>query len=119
MTLPQADQASVSSCVALLTRLKQTIMQETAGLSAGDAQAGLAEAKTHLLRDLLALERNPPSPEARKTLAPLLGEIRDALVRNQSVLKAHMDAVASVSAIIVDSIRKAESDGTYSRKARC
>ncbi|MFT3988547.1 hypothetical protein [Aestuariivirga sp.] len=119
MTLPQADQASISSCAALLTRLKDTIVKETEGLSGGAVQANIAETKTHLLRDLMTMERNPPPPEARKILAPLLGEVRAALARNQSVLKAHMEAVASVSSIIVDSIRKAESDGTYSRSPRC
>jgi hypothetical protein len=43
--------------------------------------------------------------------------VTEALRRNQRLLKVHIDAVREVSSIIVDSIRQAESDGTYSRHA--
>ena len=116
----EREAASVTNCAFLLDRLKAVIEEECEALSGrGTAYHGqFTERKNHLLRDILVAQRACGSPRIAQALAPRSCELQQLLKRNQRLLKAHMDAVKEISSIIVDSIRQAESDGTYSRQFR-
>lgn len=47
-----------------------------------------------------------------------LSGLRAKLETNQAVLKMHLEAVREISSIVADTIRNAESDGTYSLSLR-
>ena len=53
-----------------------------------------------------------------RALRPLLRRLSQALQTNSHLLKHHITAVGEVSDIIVNSLREADSDGTYSRESR-
>jgi flagellar biosynthesis/type III secretory pathway chaperone len=114
------EAASVANCGFLLDRLKAVIEDESAALSRRDVSyhGQFAERKNQLLRDILVAQRTCYSPRIGQALAPRAQELQKLLKRNQRLLKAHMDAVKEISSIIVDSIRQADSDGTYSRQFR-
>ncbi|MBI2720137.1 MAG: hypothetical protein HY245_05055 [Rhizobiales bacterium] len=109
----------VGSCALLLSRLKQVLVEETAALAAGGnvVLSAFVERKHQLLRDLLSAQRNFTSDSVRGVLAPAIAEVKLCLAENQRQLGLHIDAVRQVSAIIVDAMRQAESDGTYDRPA--
>lgn len=117
--LPEREAAAVANCRLVLERLRQVLDEESAALEARSlaAHGGFTERKNQLLRDLLVAQRGCASPEAGRALAPETRALRKVLERNQQLLKVHIEAVREVSAIIVDSIRQADSDGTYSRYA--
>ena len=118
--LSDREAASVGNCGFLLDRLKTVIEDESAALSRrGVSYHGqFTERKNQLLRDILVAQRSCNSPRIRQALAPRAQELQQLFKRNQRLLKAHMDAVKEISSIIVDSIRQADSDGTYSRQFR-
>jgi len=43
--------------------------------------------------------------------------LREKRVRNEAVIRAHMNAVSEVADLIQNAIRSAEADGTYSASA--
>ena len=62
--------------------------------------------------------RLAPSEGTDPRLVPQLARLRASLVRNQTALQIHLDAVREVAAIIARSIQEVESDGTYSQAGR-
>lgn len=118
--LSEREAASVTNCAFLLDRLKAVIEEECEALSGRDAayHGQFTERKNQLLRDILVAQRGYSSPRVAEALAPRSRDLQQLIKRNQRLLKAHMDAVKEISSIIVDSIRQAESDGTYSRQFR-
>ena len=114
------EASTVANCESLLERLKSVIEEEITALEQhGTVQPGqFSERKNQLLRELLIAQRTCNSTRVLQELAPKSREVQLHLSRNQRLLKAHTDAVKEVSAIIVDSIRQGDSDGTYSRSQR-
>ena len=117
--LSAREATAVGSCSLLLSRVKQVLVEETAALAAGRTAtlSAFIARKHQLLRDLLSAQRNSTSDSMRAALAPGIAEVRLCLAQNQRQLNLHIDAVRQVSAIIVDAMRQAESDGTYDRPA--
>jgi hypothetical protein len=117
--LSERERGAVATCRLILERLRQVLDEESAVLASQSlaAHGPFTERKNQLLRDLLVAQRNCPSVEALAALKPQTSALQQVLKRNQQLLKVHIDAVKEVSAIIVDSIRQADSDGTYSRFA--
>ena len=111
---------AIANCELLLDRLKLVVLEETDTLTAGGGSfhGQFTERKNQLLRDLLIAQRACGGSRAAAALAPKTRTLQKLLARNQRLLKAHIDAVREVSAIIVDAIRQAESDGTYSRPSK-
>jgi hypothetical protein len=48
----------------------------------------------------------------------LLAKLRDALEQNAQVLALHIEAVREIAGVISDTIREADSDGTYTHSYR-
>jgi flagellar biosynthesis/type III secretory pathway chaperone len=111
------EAGAVATARLVLERLRVVLEEESSALATRRLPSHeiFTERKNQLLRDLLVAQRNCTTRPAVKALAPLTQALRPLLARNQQLLKAHIDAVREVSAIIVDSIRESESDGTYSR----
>lgn len=110
--------AGVQACAALLEKLSAAIAEENDALA---SQAGLPLAhityrKNQILRDLLGAQKACGSPQSLAALAPRYSSLKALLARNERLLKLNLAALQDVSAVIVESIRQAESDGTYSRR---
>ena len=100
-----------------LQKLVEIIEEENAVLQRHRvvSHAGFTDRKNHALRDLMAIQRhNAPGP-ALSFCKPLLTRLSTALKVNGTLLKLHISAVGEVSDIIINSLREADSDGTYSR----
>jgi hypothetical protein len=99
-----------------IERLKATIDEETEKLElrvTPDFDA-FSRRKNRGLLELTRAVRLAPSDGLDPRLVPELARLRASLVRNQTALQVHLDAVREVSAIIARSIQEVESDGTYS-----
>jgi len=100
-----------------IERLKATIDEETEKLElrvTPDFDA-FSRRKNRGLLELTRAVRLAPSGAIDPRLEPELVRLRASLVRNQTALQVHLDAVREVSAIIAKSIQEVESDGTYSQ----
>lgn len=115
--LNEREAGAVATARLVMGRLRQVLEEECAVLQTRSAQPleALTARKNQLLRDLIVAQRGCASPAALDVLAPDTRSLKPVLVRNQHLLKTHIDAVKEISAIIVDAIRQSESDGTYSR----
>jgi hypothetical protein len=99
-----------------IERLKATIDEETEKLEIRaivDFDA-FSQRKNRGLLELTRAVRLMQSEGADPRVVPQLTGLRASLVRNQTALQVHLDAVREVSAIIARSIQEVESDGTYS-----
>lgn len=114
------EQLALTGCRLLLERLTQLLRDENTLLARRESgfHGQFTERKTQLLRDLMVAERGCKSPSALAALAAPARLLKETLKRNQQLLAAHIQAVKEVSDIIVDALRQAESDGTYSRGGR-
>ena len=100
-----------------LQRLVEIIEEENTVLQRHRvvSHAGFTDRKNHALRDLMATQRHEASGSALSFCKPLLTRLSAALKVNGTLLKLHISAVGEVSDIIINSMREADSDGTYSR----
>lgn len=105
-----------TSTLHAIERLKATIDEETEKLEIRaivDFDA-FSQRKNRGLLELTRAMRVMQAEEADPRVVPQLTGLRASLVRNQTALQIHLDAVREVSAIIARSIQEVESDGTYS-----
>lgn len=112
------SEAAVLACAALLEKLTVTIAEENAALASGDnlPVTAFTYRKNQILRDLLAAQKASNSPAGLAALAPRYSHVKQLLDRNAMLLQLNLTALHEVSSVIVESIRQAESDGTYSRR---
>ena len=117
--LNEREVGAIAVCRVVLDRLCKLLEEESTALARRTVErhGPFTERKNQLLRELMVAQKNCTSPAAIVALKPQANAVREALKRNQQLLTFHIEAVREVSAIIVDSIRQAESDGTYSRYA--
>jgi hypothetical protein len=115
--LTEGETGAVAVCRVVLERLVVALEEESKGLAARTMvrHGAFTERKNQLLRELIVAQRNVTLPTAIRALSVQTAAVQKALARNQQLLKDHISAGREVSAIIVDSIRQSESDGTYSR----
>jgi hypothetical protein len=105
-----------TSTLSAIDRLKMTIDEETDKLEARspvDFNA-FSQRKNRGLLELTRAMRLTQGGGMDPRVAPHLTGLRASLIRNQTALQVHLDAVREVSAIIARSIQEVESDGTYS-----
>ncbi len=102
--------------IASLKRLEATVAAETEALVAHRPidQEAVNRRKSQSLLELTRLTRGLDPDQLDPEMAEQLVSLRDTLERNQSVVALHLRAVEEISGIISESIRNAESDGTYS-----
>ena len=102
-------------------RLSGIIDEETEALRKGASSADFKTFNSRKSLSLVELNRairllgdTPPDPSTLRLLASL----NRKLEVNQQVLKLHMDAVGEIAGIISQTIREADSDGTYTHAFR-
>lgn len=105
-----------TSTLSAIERLQATVDEETEKLETRAAVDfdGFSQRKNRGLLELTRAMRLTQDAGADPRVAPHLARLRTSLVRNQTALQIHLDAVREVSAIIARSIQEVESDGTYS-----
>lgn len=115
--LSEREIGAVAVARVILDRLTRLLDEESEALARRTVErhGPYTERKNQLLRELMVAQKNCASAAALAALKAQTSAVTEALRRNQGLLKVHIDAVREVSSIIVDSIRQAESDGTYSR----
>lgn len=118
MTEPVDESVVVRNCRSLIARLQAVVEEENLGLADCSIQshASYADQKNQLLRELMVAQGSCRSPESRQVLGSAYLAIRECIVRNERLLMVHLEALNEVSAVITDSIRQADSDGTYARR---
>lgn len=115
------DTAGVIACIQrAVTRLIEVVDQETAALR-NRTPIDHKEFNSRKAHGLLELDRalgllgdHKPDDETLRMLSVL----REKLELNRQVLAIHVQAVREVAAIIAETIREADSDGTYTRPLR-
>lgn len=106
--------------IASLKRLEATVAAETEALVAHRPidQEAINRRKSQSLLELTRLTRGLDPAQVEPEVAEQLTRLRDTLERNQGVVALHLRAVEEISGIISESLRDAESDGTYSAFVR-
>lgn len=104
---------------AIIARAEEAIEAETAAIRTErdfDVKASNAKKSRHLYelsRAFKGLNGHDLPAEHRAAIERL----REKLVRNEAVIRAHMNAVGEVADLIQTAIRNADADGTYSAGA--
>ena len=106
--------------LASLKRLEATVAAETEALLAHRPidQEAVNRRKSQSLLELTRLTRGLDPAELEPLLLDQLLRLRGVLERNQDVVGLHLRAVEEISGIVADTLRDAESDGTYSGHVR-
>ena len=106
--------------IASLKRLEATVVAETEALLSHRPfdQEAVNRRKSQSLLELTRLTRGLDPELLDPAAVDQLLRLRGALERNQDVVGLHLRAVEEISGIVADSIREAESDGTYSAHVR-
>lgn len=98
-----------------ILRTRATIDEETTALTDSGGDHGEFRRRKDLC--LLDLSRRAPAflrPQDDSELMLALRDLKDSIIRNQKLLRCHVDAARAVSAIILKAIADEESDRTYS-----
>jgi hypothetical protein len=103
-----------------IRRLEAVVEEETALLRQGAVRdlKSFNERKSLALIELNRALRMMTGAEPDAALRRLLEQLNAKLEANRRVLKLHVDAVREIAGIIAQSMRDAESDGTYSHAFR-
>lgn len=97
-------------------RLEETVDQETASLRSRQP-TDFNEFNTRKSQGLLELDRALKmlgNSQPNEAVKDQLRRLRQKLEINRGVLQTHLEAVREVTVLIADTLRNAESDGTYS-----
>ncbi len=109
---PASARLALKSAVA---RLIQVLDRETTALKRREPvdMDELCDRKNQALLELSRIARRFDRDEIDPELRPMLGQLREKLDENRSVLTLHLQAVQEVAKILAEAIRDADSDGTY------
>jgi hypothetical protein len=105
-----------ASLTAIISRIEQTIDEETAGLRT-DARFDLKASNARKSRYLYELTRAVKGSGAPRLVAEqreAILRLREKLAMNETAIRNHLDAVSEVASLIRGAIQRAETDGTYS-----
>lgn len=105
------------SLINAIERLISIVKEENDVLRRNEVvtHAGFTERKTQALRELLAVQRSNLTGVNDESVRLIAGRLSKALSENARLLKVHISAVGEISDTIINSLREAESDGTYGR----
>lgn len=113
------DQPDGSAHIRILDRLETVLQEESHALSSSAPleMGSFIARKTQLLLELSSMRRGPGATRTDSLLAGRLERLKSQLALNQRALSCHLDAARQISTIILDNIRAADSDGTYSLRS--
>lgn len=116
-TLPSVTGSSLSPA---LLKLIEVIEEENVALREHRIvfHAGFTDRKNQALRELMAVQRSEGLREAAMACRTSLERLSAVLHSNAGLLKLHIAAVGEMSDIIINGLREADFDGTYSRNRR-
>ncbi|WP_237478243.1 flagellar protein FlgN [Lichenibacterium dinghuense] len=113
---PAAPAPGVAGLLAVVDRLEAVLDAETDALKRS-LPADMAEIGNRKRQGLLEMDRAlravPPAPEVRERLHRFAA----AVERNRAALGTQLRAVREIADIVAQTLREAESDGTYSPAA--
>ncbi|SMH52147.1 hypothetical protein [Mesorhizobium australicum] len=115
----RTPQGSVGSISAIIGRIEEAIESETASIRSDpkfDIHASNAKKSRYLYELNRAVKGISMSDFAEKHRDAIV-RLREKLVANEAVIRAHLAAVAEVAGLIQTAIERAETDGTYSTSA--
>ena len=113
---PAPMPARPASLSTILNRIEQAVDEETASIRTDmnyDLKASNAR-KSRYLYELSRAVKGVSAPQLIAEQRDAIVRLRDKLGRNESAIRAHLNAVNEVAALIESAIRRAETDGTYS-----
>ena len=105
-----------SSLMAIIGRIEEAVDEETAAIHTDlgfDLKASNARKSRYLYelsRAMKGVNVGDLGEEHRNGMLRL----RQKLARNETVIRAHLDAVGEVASLIQAAVQKVEADGTYS-----
>jgi hypothetical protein len=107
-----------ASLTTIIGRIEEAVDAETAGLKVRqfDVQASNARKSRYLYELTRALKGIGEAEFAAEHREGIL-RLREKLSRNEAAIRAHMNAVSEVAALMQEAIRNSEADGTYSAGA--
>jgi hypothetical protein len=113
-------QSMLSVIQAAVTRLIEVVDQETIALRTTPSSdlKDFNARKAHALLDLDRATRSLKGVRPDEATLRLLASLREKLDLNQHVLSMHIEAVREIAGVIADTIREADSDGTYTHSYR-
>ncbi|MBN9070467.1 MAG: hypothetical protein J0H34_02470 [Rhizobiales bacterium] len=116
MAAPSHGTMPPSSLAAIIGRIEEAVDEETASVGSDlgfDLKASNAR-KSRGLYELTRAMRGLSPHDLRAEHRDGILRLREKLERNETVIRAHMEAVGEVASLIQSAIRLAEEDGTYS-----
>lgn len=105
-----------ASLGAIISRIEQAVDEETASIRTDmdfDLKTSNAR-KSRYLYDLNKAIKAAGNGKLGAEHRDAIMRLRDKLVRNQTAILAHLNAVNEVATLIQGAIQRAEADGTYS-----
>jgi len=113
---PEGAAPRPSNLSAILDRIEKAIEEETTAIRSEprfDIKASNARKSRHLYELSRAMKGVGAADLVAEQKEGII-RLRNKLVENEAVLKAHLSAVGEVAGLIQDAIERAEADGTYS-----
>ena len=105
-----------ASLAAIISRIEQTIEEETSGLK-NDMNFDLKTSNARKSRYLYELTRAVKGAGATHLVTEqreAILRLRETLAKNEAAIRNHLSAVSEVASLIQGAIQRAETDGTYS-----
>ncbi len=105
--------------LAAIDRLEDLLDQETATLSrmSLDELKDFNRRKSLCLLDFTRAARPLTERAVDDRLRERVGRLREAIDRNATVLKTHLEAVREIAGTVAQSLHERDSDGTYTESA--
>ena len=105
-----------SSLMAIIGRIEEAVEEETAAIHTDlgfDLKASNAR-KSRYLYELSRAMKGVNAGDLGEEHRDGMLRLRQKLARNETVIRAHLDAVGEVASLIQSAVQKVEADGTYS-----
>lgn len=110
-----AMRMGAGNLAAIIARTEEAVEEETAGITRNprfDVQASNAR-KSRCLYELSRAVKGLRPADVGADAKQGFRRLRDKLARNERAIRAHLDAVGEVAALLQNAIASAQSDGTY------
>lgn len=106
----------LSRLASILSRIEETVDEETASIRTDmrfDLKASNAR-KSRYLYEFNKAVKGADASQLASEQREAITRLREKLALNEAAIRAHLNAVAEVAALIQQAIQNAETDGTYS-----